>query len=185
MSPSRRNARPTWSIMAKRGGTMIQPGLVTGTFALVFCVAAAGAEPAPPPDKLSHVRQEDQCRTIGGVFYRTRHVADWAARVNQTGSHFVKHNAAPVADAARLVFRLKQLNSAALGAFGRHSCRLEFAFEDDENRKTAGMYQLVNATAACQQQYPGVELNAGLGECVRAASDSIAGQLRNARVEIH
>jgi hypothetical protein len=178
---------------------MIQPRVVAGALALIFCIAAAGAEPAPPPDNLSHVRQEDQCRTIGGVFYRlaeerragigeaeaTRHVADWAAGVNQTGSHFVKRNVAPVAHAARLVFRLKQLNSTALGAVGRHSCRLEFAFENDENKKTAGMYQLVNATAACQQQYPGAELNAGLGECVRGASDDIAGKLRNARVEIH
>jgi hypothetical protein len=166
--------------------------LLLGTFAW-----PAESEP-PPPDGIDHLREDEQCRPIGEVFYRlaeqrragvdeasaTRLVAAWAGQVNQTGSHYIRNNTAVVADAARLVFRLKQLNSLSLGAFGRDSCKLQLAFASDEQKKTVATYELVNAAVACQKQHPGEQINSALGECIRTAESGIAAKLRTARVEI-
>lgn len=171
--------------------------VVAGVFP--FCCGAAwGGDSSAPPDNLVHVREERQCTDIGNVFFRlaeqrragnneataTRRVAEWAGQVEQTGSHYIKNNAAAVADAARLVFRLKQLNSISLGAFGRDSCRLGFAFENDDAKKTAAIYELVNAAVACQKQYPGELINDTLSECVRSAESAIAEKLKTAQVKI-
>ena len=180
---------------------MTQTGLAMGVAVLLAGGAAFAADVPPAGDKageLTHLREEQQCGQIGEVFWRlaeqrkggadektaTRRVAEWSAGLAQTGSHYTKNNSAAIGDAAHLVFKLPQLNSVSLGAFGKQSCLLQFAFEHDENRKTAGIVQLAGAAMSCQKQNPGEVSNGALGECIRLAELEIAEKLKTARVEI-
>lgn len=177
------------------------PGLLASALAWAFSTGAAAADPAAPSSDsgdLQHVRQDEQCGQIGDVFYRlaeqrkagadektaARRVSEWSASLAQTGSHYVRNNSAAVGDAARLVFRLKDLNSIALGAFGKNSCLLQFAYEKDENKKTAGMLQLIGASRDCQARNPGEVSNHALSECIRLAETGIAERLKTARVDL-
>ena len=176
-------------------------GFWPGLLALVFTTGAAAAGPAAAggdSGDLQHLRQDEQCSQIGTVFYRlaeqrqagadektaARRVSEWSASLAQTGSHYVRNNSAAVGDAAHLVFRLKDLNSIALGAFGKNSCVLQFAYEKDENRKTAGMVQLIGAARDCQKKNPGEVSNHPLSECIRLSEVEIAEKLKTARVNV-
>ncbi len=168
------------------------------------CFGANAADVAKPAAtiedefEITHSHERDQCRIVGATFYRlaeqrkagndehgaTRRVQDWLAGLSRTGSHNQKDYAGAVAGTASFVYKQAGLNSISLGGFGKASCLLEFAFDRDPARKTAGIVELYKATVACQKDHPGDTANGALSGCIKDAELAIVERVRTARIEV-